>query len=161
MKGFLRRLRGIIKTGLVWAVGWGGLYGAFLLVAWAFGAEAQWDLSLVLRGVVFNVGGKGFIAGSSFGVILSILERHKKLEALSFKRIALWGSLAGLVIIAKLGAISYLSPVIIYTVLGVGSATGTVALAKRASGRELPEGDDDSVLNLEGEDESLPALEGE
>jgi hypothetical protein len=146
MKGFLRRLRGIIGTGLTWAVGWSGLYGAFLLVMRAFGVEAQWDLGLVLR-VVFNVGTLGFIAGSSFGLVLSLQERHKKLEDLSFKRIALWGGLAGLGIVAWLGA-AYLSPVVIFTALGIGSATGTVALAKRAD-RKLTEGDEETMLALE------------
>jgi len=155
MKGFLRRLRGIIGTGLTWAVGWAGLYGGFLLAAWAFGAEAQWELWPVLR-LVFNVGTYGFLAGSTFGVILSVLERQKSLEEITFKRIALWGGLGGLAVIALLSVlygtpvITYLSPVILYTLLGVGSATGTVALAKRA----------DSKL-IEGDDEPLPALEGE
>jgi hypothetical protein len=149
MKGLLRRLRGIIATGLTWAVGWAGLYGALLLVMRLLGAEAQWDLSLVLR-VVFNVGSLGFIAGSMFGAILSLQERHKKLEDLTFGRIALWGGLAGLGIVALLGA-AYIGPVIIFTVLGVGSATGTVALARRAKDADL----------LEGEDEPLPAIEGE
>ena len=164
MKQFLRRLRGVIGTGLTWAFGWAGLYGAFLLAAWAFGAEAQWELSLVLR-LVFNVGTFGFLAGSTFGVVLSIFERHKSLEDLTFKRIALWGSLGGLAVIAMLSVLygtpvfTFLTPVILYTLLGIGSATGTVALAKRAD-TKLIEGED-PVLSLEGEDEPLPALEGE
>jgi hypothetical protein len=149
MKGFLRRLRGLIGTGLTWAVGWAGLYGATLLVMRILGAEAIWDPSLVFR-VVLNVGTLGFIAGASFGVILSLLERHKRLEDLTFKRLALWGSLAGLVIVAMLGA-AFLAPVIIFTLLGIGSATGTLALAKRGARDEL----------IEGEEEPLPALEGE
>jgi hypothetical protein len=120
-----------------------------------FGVEAQWDLFLVLR-LVFNVGTYGFLAGSTFGVILSVLERHKSLEEITFKRIALWGGLGGLAVIALLSVlygtpvVTYLTPVILYTLLGVGSATGTVALAKRA----------DTKL-IEGDDEPLPALEGE
>jgi hypothetical protein len=156
MKGFLRRLRGIIGTGLTWAVGWAGLYGAFLLAAWAFGAEAQWELGPVLR-LVFNVGTYGFLGGSAFGVILSVLERHKSLEDLTFKRIALWGSLGGLAVVTMLSVLfgtlvfTYLTPVILYTLLGVGSATGTVAIAKRASDPKVLEGDDDPLPALEGE----------
>jgi hypothetical protein len=154
MKGFLRRLRGIIGTGLTWAFGWAGLYGAFLFVMWAFGADAQWELLPVLQ-LVFRVGTYGFVAGSTFGVVLSVLERHKSLEEITFKRIALWGGIGGLAVIALLSVlygvpvIRYLAPVILYTLLGVGSATGTVALAKRAD-RSLIEGG-----------EELPALEGE
>ena len=88
-------------------------------------------------------------------MVLSVLERHKSLEEITFKRIALWGGIGGLAVIALLSVlygvpvIRYLAPVILYTLLGVGSATGTVALAKRAD-RSLIEGG-----------EELPALEGE
>ena len=44
---------------------------------------------------------------------------------------------------------SFLGPFIVFTLMGIGSATGTVLLAKRAD-RKLIEGD-----------EPLPALEGE
>ena len=153
MKGFLRRLRGIIGTGLTWAVGWAGLWGAFLLVLRAFGAEVEWGLIPTLQSL-YHVGTFGFFAGSAFGVILSVLERHKSLEEITFKRIALWGGFGGLALLALLSALSGTvitnwPPVISFTVLGVGSATGTVALAKRAD-RNLIEGDKD-----------LPALEGE
>ena len=155
MKQFLRRLRGVIKTGLTWAVGWAGLYGAFLLAAWAFGAEAQWELGPVLR-LLFNVGTYGFLAGSTFGVVLSVLERHKSLEEITLRRIALWGGLGGLAVVTMLSVLygtlvfTYLTPVILYTLLGIGSATGTVALARRGESKLL-----------EGEEEPLPALDGE
>jgi hypothetical protein len=108
-----------------------------------------WDFGLILR-AEFLVGGAGFIAGSAFGVVLSILERHKRLEDLSLWRIALWGGLGGLAFTAVLGP-HLLVEVIVLTVLGVGSATGTVALAKRGSEQKM----------IEADDEPLPAIEGE
>jgi hypothetical protein len=92
--------------------------------------------------------GVGFIAGSAFGVLLSVLERHKKLEDLSFRRIALWGGIGGLVLAAGFG-LQHLPQTIVLTLVGIGSATGSVALAKRGIEPELIEGD-----------EPLPALEG-
>ena len=51
--------------------------------------------------------------------------------------------------------------VIILTTLGVGFGARTVALAKRGSDSKLIEGEEDPVLSLEGDDELLPAIEGE
>ena len=149
MKRFLQRLRGIIGTGLTWAVGWAALWGLVLLTFAGLGRLEGFDFWLILR-AEFLVGGAGFVAGSAFGVVLSILERHKKLEGLSLWRIALWGGLGGLAFAAVFGAFHPVE-VIALTVLGVGSATGTVALAKRGGEPKL----------IEGEDEPLPALEGE
>jgi hypothetical protein len=149
MKGLLRRLRGIIGTGLTWAFGWAGLWGALLLVMAGFNLLEGWDFWYTVR-AIFGVAGVGFAAGSGFGVILSIFERNNRLENLSFKRISLWGGIGGLVLAAMFG-LQHLPQTIILTLLGVGSATGSVALAKRADQAEL----------LEDDDEPLPALERE
>ena len=39
--------------------------------------------------------GAGFIVGAAFAAILSMTERHRKLEDLSLRRIALWGAIGG------------------------------------------------------------------
>jgi len=149
MKGLLRRLRGIIGTGLIWAAGWAGLYVVTSLVKVGFGVRIPGDLLPLLVEGALHAGGDGFLGGSAFGVILSFLERHKRLEDLSVRRIALWGGLGGLAIAVILGP-AYLSPLIFYVLMGVGSAATTVGLARRGSEPELIEGD-----------EPLPALEGE
>jgi hypothetical protein len=163
MKQFLRRLRGIIGTGLTWAVGWMGLIGLVVFPVLAlFGAPIFSDFGLYLKNV-FIVGQLGFIAGGSFGLVLTALERRKKLENLSFTRIALWGGIGGLVLVAISGPASggsFLGPIIFFTLMGIGSATGTVLLAKRSDSK-LIEGAEDPALSLGGEDEPLPALEGE
>ena len=149
MKRFLRRIRGVIGTGLTWAVGWAGLWGAVLLVMRGFDLLEGWDFSYTVRAEL-GVAGVGFVAGSAFGVILSILERHKKLEDLSFWRIAMWGGLGGLALAAIFG-LQYLPQTVVLTLLGVGSATGSVALAKRAGEAKLIERADDHLLGLEEE----------
>ena len=148
MMGFLRRLRGIVGTGLSWALGWAGVWGVFLLVMAGLGRLQGWDFWYTVRAELL-VGGGGFIAGSVFGVGLSILERHKKLEDLSFRRIALWGGVGGLILAAGFG-LQHLPQTIVLTLLGIGSATGSVALAKRGSDPTL----------LEADDKRLPAIEG-
>ena len=151
MKGLLRRLRGIIGTGLTWAVGWAGLWGAVLLVGAGLGRFQWLDFGSFVTAEL-GVAVIGFIAGSGFGVLLSILERHKKLENLSFRRIALWGGIGGLALAAIFGlGLPNLALTIVLTLAGIGSAAGSVALAKRASDTKLIEGEEDPLLSLEGE----------
>ena len=154
MKGFLKRLRGLIGVGLTWAVGWMGLVGLVVFPVLALlGNPIFSDFGLYLKNV-FIVGQLGFIAGGSFGLVLTALERRKKLENLSFTRIALWGGIGGLVLAAISGPTvggSFLGPIVVFTLLGIGSATGSLALAKKAHRKELTKADE----------EPLPALEGE
>jgi len=165
MEGLLRRLRGVIKTGLTWAVAWGGLFGAVLLGFYLFalaigdtsllGWEGLWGLSKM----VLSVGRDGFLAGSVFGVVLSVLERHKSLEEISYKAAALGGALGGVAIVGLMSVLfgtyflthTHWSTYLVTGGLSLGSAVGTVALAKRASRRELMGGEDDTVPSLEEE----------
>jgi hypothetical protein len=110
------------------------------------------DFGLYLKNV-FIVGLGGFITGTAFGVVLTALEHRKTLQDLSFLRIAMWGGIGGLVLAAISGPAasgSFVAPIIVFTILGIGSATGSVALAKKAHQKELGK----------GEDEPPPALEG-
>jgi len=162
MNGFLRRLRGVIKTGLTWAIAWGGLWGAFLVVVVLVGL-VKGDTSLLgwadlwgMSKMVLSVARDGFLAGSTFGVVLSVLERHKSLEQISYKAAALGGALGGVAIVGLFSVLfgTYVltqlhwSTFLVTGGLSMGSAAGTVALAKRAD-RKL----------IEGEDEPLPSLE--
>jgi hypothetical protein len=139
MKQFLRRLRGIIGTGLTWAVGWAGLFG---VVGAIFGAYSVPRLALV-------GGFTGLIAGGAFAVVLSITERSKRLEDLSLWRMALWGGLGGFLVAALFSGSGGLIWSFVATMAfsGAVSSAGTVAIARRAD-RTLIEGD-----------EALPALE--
>jgi hypothetical protein len=111
-----------------------------------------------ISGIVF-----GFVAGSSFAVILSLTERRRRLDQLSLKRVALWGGIGGAALSLffapyflgagfPLGLLitTYFVPLGITGLLGAGFASGSVALARRA-GPKL----------IEGDHEGLPALEGE
>ena len=153
MTGLLRRIRGIIKTGLTWAVGWGAGLGLLQIVV-SIGA----GYPLTLLGSIVGGAMSGFIAGASFATILSITERHRTLDQLSLKRVALWGSIGGaglflLVVPQMLSAgmplgmliTAYLGPTLIAGLLGAGSAAGSVALARRGD-ESLIEGAHDVAL---------------
>ena len=72
MNRFLKLIRGVIGTGLTWAVGWAALWGLVLLTMAGLGRLEGFDFWFTLRAELL-VGGAGFIAGSAFGVVLSIL----------------------------------------------------------------------------------------
>ena len=150
MKGFLRRLRGIIGTGLTWAIGWPIVNLGFGIL---IGLPPRF-LGPIAISSLFS----GFLAGATFAVILSIVERRHTLEDLSLKRTALWGGIGGILLraavlpfVLPLGvpAYSLLLPFVVDGLTGAGFASGSVALARRAD-KNLIEGD-----------EPLPALEGE
>ena len=146
MRKFLRRLRGILGTGLTWAFGWAGVTLALNLVG---GIPLQFIGQIVLSGVV-----RGFIAGAGFAVILSIAERRHTLEDLSIRRVALWGGIGGSLVFVSvipfliplgvpLGSI--LMPLVINALTGAGFASGSVALARKADGA-LSRGEDVSAF---------------
>ena len=151
MERLLRRLRGIIGTGLTWAVGWAGVTIALNLLG---GVPLHFIGQIALSGVV-----RGFIAGGAFAVILSIAERHHTLEDLSLRRVALWGGIGGsllfvlaLPFLLPLGIPlgSLLVPLAINGLLGAGFASGSVALARRGE-TELIQGDEKQRLIPEGD----------
>ena len=143
MKQFLRRLRGVIKTGLLWAAGSAALFGGLDVLMGRAGG--LWITIPVYASM-------GFIMGGAFAVVLVLTERHRLLKDLSLRRVALWGALGGLVFpgIATLMWRDKFEMVgwLIGPILAAGLASGSVALAKRAD-RKL----------IEGEDEPLPSLE--
>jgi hypothetical protein len=148
MDRLLRRIRGIVGTGLTWAAAWIGLGGLL-------GAVAGFPLASLLRLALSNSIG-GFIAGASFAVILSVAERKHTLADLSLKRVALWGAAGGILVTSiplAFGAplAFFLGPLVINGGVGAVLASGSVAMAKRADRRRLVPGAEDSLLSLEGD----------
>ncbi len=155
MKRLFRRIRGIVSTGLTWAFGWGAVATVLKLGAATFlGATLGSLMAVIVSGTTL-----GFVAGTSFGVILSITERRRTLDQLSLKRVAVWGALGGMglsLLLAPrlLGAglplcvvvTSYLIPLGITGPLGAGFASGSVALARRSGPDLLDEGEDSPLL---------------
>ena len=147
MKRLLERARGVLGTALTWAAAWVGL-------GIGIGALVGFSLRYIVPLALNNAVG-GFIAGASFAVILSIAERHKSLEDLSLRRVAMWGAVGGLLLscipLAFGVPLAYLlGPLVINMGIGAGMASGSVALAKRAEDRQLVPGRD-PLLSLKGD----------
>ena len=133
MKGLLRRPLGIVGTGILWAVGWAGLDGVLLSLPAALGVPVEPGRILAM---ISFAGLLGFAGGSGFGVVLTLLEYHDRLDDLSAKWIALGGGIVGLLILAFVGT-GHWGAVVALTILVTASALGMVAFAKRARRRQL------------------------
>ena len=158
MTGWLRRARGMIGTGLTWALGWavgGVLIGvSSLLLPWLpwEGFFRIFDAPLPALAV------PGFFGGMLFSVVLGIAGRNKRFDELSVPRFAAWGAAGGLLLsllpaaLVLLGLASVeggslgiwqLTAVIAapLTLLSAASAAGSLLLARKSEGKGLPPGD--------------------
>ena len=113
-----------------------------------------YDLNFLFQ-LAMNNSVAGFIAGTAFAVILSVAERNHSLEDLSLRRVALWGAGGGLLVslipLAVGIPLTYLlGPLIINAGIGAGMAGGSVAMAKRAENRLIPNANS-PLLGLEGD----------
>ena len=140
----LRRIRGVIGTGLTWAVGWAGVVtGAVALLGVDLGA---------LPGVALYQAIGGFFAGAGFALVLSIAERRHTLEELSLPRVAAWGAIGGLLAHGIVGLLVFGSnllwiDVAITGILAGSFATGSVALARRGEPKRI-EREEEPLLPL-------------
>jgi hypothetical protein len=147
MKGFLRRIRGILGMAATWGAGLGVVGSAVASLGFFTGHG-------FVTGIALTGAFMGFVVGGASGIIISLSERHKGLEDLSLKRVALWGGLAGALAACATnllggGGIIW-GFVVTLTLLGSGLSSGSVAIAKRAHRKELAEGDEESFAALKG-----------
>jgi len=146
MGSFLRKLRGVLGTGITWAAAW-SVVGTILQGGLAlFGILRAPDLPTTP--LVWGL--MGFYGGSMFGVLLSLTEGRRTLEGLRIGRVAVWGALAGFAIPIvynlmrgdpnAISMISVLSSALIVAPLSAASASGMTALAQRAASARLDGG---------------------
>jgi hypothetical protein len=134
MQKLLRRIRGAIGMGLTWAAAW---FAAGGVPRWVFGIESDLPFPILF-------GGLGFIAGVTFSGILVLTEGRRRLDQMSIPRFAVWGAIGGLLLSALFvrGTPAGLGEVLVITttltVACAVSASGSLALARRAVRRELP-----------------------
>jgi hypothetical protein len=135
MGKWLRRIRGAIGMGFTWAAVW---FTAGLVPRWVFGFNADVPFPLVF-GVL------GFIAGVTFSGLLVLTEGRRKFDQMSLPRFAGWGAMSGLLLsalfakIAFLGAGDVLAIAPTFALACAVCASGSLALARRAETRELPD----------------------
>jgi hypothetical protein len=132
----MRRIRGAIGMGLVWAVAWSAV-GA--MPRWVFGVNADAPFPLIF-GVL------GFVTGVAFSGLLALGERRRNFSELSMASFAGWGAVSGIALAAlfaravSLGLGDLLAVVPTFAIAGAVSAAGSLAIARRAVQHRLGAG---------------------
>ena len=166
MKKWLRRVRGAVLMGLIWAVVW---LPVGLLVGMIVDPNGTMDEPWVFVGTF-----PGFLAGIFFSVVLGIAARRRRLDELSIAKVAGWGAVAGVLIGAlpfilgdqdgRTGRL-WLLPVVVIsaiTLLSTVSAAASLMLARTSDTLELTEAGADmaEVGVAEFEAEEMPGGRG-
>jgi hypothetical protein len=135
MGKWLRRIRGAIGMGFTWGAAWSV---AGLVPRWLFGFNTDAPFPIIF-GVL------GFIAGVIFSGLLMLTEGRRGFDELSLPRFAAWGAVGGLLLsaiftrVASLGFGDVLAIAPTFAVASAICASGSLALARRAGMRELPD----------------------
>lgn len=137
MQKWLRRVRGAIGMGFVWAAAW---FSVGFVPRWIFGIESDLPFPIFF-------GALGFIAGVTFSALLVLTEGRRRFDQMSMPRFATWGATGGLllsVLFVRGTSLGWGAVMAISTTLAAASglcASGSLALARRAFRPELPAGD--------------------
>jgi len=156
MKKWLKRIRGAVGMGLTWAAGWGVVGAVVGLVTLAMGTPALGGMGLVGGALMWTV--VGFVGGALFSTVLGITEGRRTFHEMSLPRFAAWGAAgagAGLLTMLFLGIWGPLTLTgvlvgVVMTLMGAGSAAGSLALARKAHDGDLLEAGESAGL-IEGE----------
>lgn len=147
MRNWLRRIRGAIGMGFTWAA---ACFVVGTLPRWVFGVNTDVPIPLVFG--VF-----GFIAGVTFSGLLVLTEGRHRFDEMSLPRYAGWGAMGGLLLsalwakAASLGWGDLLAVAPTFALASAICASGSLALARRAERRELPDiREDTSEAQLTG-----------
>ena len=154
MRKWLRRIRGAIGMGLTWAAAW---FAVGFVPRWVFGIYSDLPFPLLF-------GGLGFIAGVTFSGLLVLTEGRRRFDRMSLPRFAAWGAMGGLLLSAlfirgaSLGWGEVVAILTTFAVVCAACASGSLAVARRAERRELPDIRGDTV-EAELADRKRAALE--
>ena len=156
MEKWMRRIRGAIGMGLIWAAAWFGAGLMLLLVVGVGAADVPFPLFFGLL---------GFLAGATFSGVLGILAGRRRFDQMSLPRFAGWGALGGLLLSGIVvlaagpdGELLVLGPV--FALAGAISGAGTLALARRAEGRQLLDANADAAEPGPNKDKARELLGG-
>lgn len=151
---WLRRIRGAIGMGLVWAAGW-ALAGLLIGVSSILLPGLPWHVFFeVFDAPLPALAIPGFVGGAIFSIVLGLAARRRRFEELSLPQFAAWGAVGGLMLIlipatALLeGADARLwrSIAVIagpFVLLSATSACASLMLARRAQDRKSHEAGED------------------
>lgn len=161
MRQWLRRARGAIGMGVLWALVWAPvavLIGTQIIDPTDAHDEMWWIVGAL----------PGFLSGVVFSAVLGVAARRRSLSELSIVRVGAWGALAGVLI----GVLPFFlgdtdgrpwiglaaTVVVSITALSAVSAAGSLALARRGERRELGAGSVTAALpeGVSGANDSVP-----
>jgi hypothetical protein len=157
MGKWLRRIRGAIGMAFVWGVAWSGA-GFMLAVVTRFKADAPFP-------IIFGV--FGFIAGGIFSAVLALTEGRRRFDQMSLPRFATWGAVGGVLLsvvfvrVASFGWGDALAIIPTFAGASAVCASGSLALARRAALRELPDTGRDTADAELTNDDTRKLLRGE
>jgi hypothetical protein len=135
MRKWLRRIRGAIGMGVMWAAAWSA---AGMIPRWVLGFNPDAPFPIIF-GVL------GFIAGLTFSGLVVLTERRRRFDQISLPRFAAWGATGGLLlsaVFAKAASLAWGDVLAIAPTFALASAvcaSGSLALARRALRNELPD----------------------
>lgn len=138
MRKWLRRIRAAVVLGVAWAVVWAPVGVAIGMLV---DPDGSMDEPWILIGAY-----PGFIGGVVFSAVLAIAARRRTLGELSLPRVAAWGAAAGLLVGLVPFTVALSSGTLsawmlaggaigAFTLLGAGSAAGSLALARGGEAR--------------------------
>ena len=135
MRKWLRRIRGAIGMGFTWAAAWFAVGG---IPRWIFGIDSDLPFPILF-------GALGFIAGVTFSGLLMLTEGRRRFDQMSLPRFAGWGAVGGLLLSAlfvsgaSYGGGEILAISTMFATACAACAAGSLAVARRAVRRELPD----------------------
>ena len=149
---FMRTTRAAFVTALTWGVVWAGVGALMGLYRLMRAPAGPWPspllnlLALAVGGPMLILGVAGVLSGAAFAILMSGAERGKSLSGLATWRAGVWGALGGLAFSA--GMIALMANqfglddpatqlafrwVVTATTLGVISAAGSLAIARKGT----------------------------
>ena len=133
MRTWLRRIRGAIGMGFIWAAAWSA---AGTVPRWVLGFNPDAPFPIIF-------GALGFIAGVTFSGLLVAIEGRRRFDQMSIPRFAGWGAVGGLllsVLFAYAASLGWGDVLTLAPTLAIASAvcaSGSLAVARRAIRKEL------------------------
>lgn len=153
MKQWGRRIRAALGMGFIWSAAW---FAAGILLARVPGFSSDLPFALLFAPL-------GFVSGIVFSGFLVALEGRRRFDGTSLARFAAWGAVGGLLIsgifvvgAALRGASAWGEFLVFGPALATASAAcaaGSLAVARRAERRELPDS------TMDAADAALPEHE--
>ncbi len=161
MPRWLRVIRGMIGTGLIFAAGVGVVASVVAGIVWLLPGSGS-GIEMIRLVVASSIW--AFPIGVAFSGFLALTARGRSFDKLSLPRFAALGSGVGLLFFGVLATNAWhawsvptaIANATIFVLLGGGSATATLLLARRA-GPALHSGDESRSLG-EGPSDVLPGV---